>query len=379
MKNPSERILLFIKVPPPLTGATLMNKQVYESKFLRENFDFRSLLISYSSSIDELGKIRFKKFVVVVKIYITLLRECILFKPRFIYFQISPTGMSFYRDLFYILLIKLFGIKIVYHLHGKGIIKKSKKWYLALLYRFAFRGSDIICLSGLIKDDLKDVYCGVIYIVNNGIKVIPECESNYYMDLIETDQIHILFLSNLIKSKGILEFIESLTILAESRIKFKANIVGAEGDITSNHIVNLINELKLEDRITYLGPIYGSEKNAIILSSDLLVYPSSDDSFPLVLLEVMQLGKPIIATIEGGIPEIVDDGITGFLVEKHNPQQIADKIKIMVDDAELRKNMGSAGRDKFLKNYTLEIFESNLRNVFDEILKEMEDEKRIEN
>jgi glycosyltransferase involved in cell wall biosynthesis len=369
MKRTKGKILLFIKVPPPLTGATLMNKLVYESKFLKEKFDSRSLLISYSSSIDELGKIRLKKFVVVIKIYINLIRECILFRPRFVYFQLSPTGISFYRDLFYILIIKIFGIKIVYHLHGKGINKESKRWYLAILYRFAFKGSDIICLSGLIKDDLIDVFQGGIYIVNNGIKKIPEYELNSYPGITDTDHIHILFLSNLIKSKGIIEFLESLTILVESGIEFMANIVGAEGDITSNQLETLINKSKLNDRLTYLGPKFDSEKNAIISSSDLLVYSSNEDSFPLVLLEVMQLGRPIIATKEGGIPEIVDDGITGFLVEKHCPQQIADKIKIIVDDNELRGKMGHSGREKFLKKYTFEIFESNLSNVFDEILK----------
>jgi len=83
----------------------------------------------------------------------------------------------------------------------------------------------------------------------------------------------------------------------------------------------------------------------------------------------MQFGIPIIATREGAMPEIIDDKITGFLVDKNQPEQIAEKIKILFNDEELRRKMGEAGRKKFLEKYTLEIFEQNMKKVFDGILR----------
>jgi len=61
--------------------------------------------------------------------------------------------------------------------------------------------------------------------------------------------------------------------------------------------------------------------------------------------------------------------ITGFLVEKNNPIELADKIEVLINNPDLRKQMGEAGRKKFFEKYTLEVFEQNMKNVFDDILK----------
>jgi len=267
--------------------------------------------------------------------------------------------------------MKLFHIKIVYHLHCKGIRKKVKNKYLAVLYKYAFRNSEIICLSNLLKDNLQDVFKGTIHIVNNGIPDIPEEEIFHYRRIGDTDKIQILFLSNLIRSKGIIEFIESLRILTNKKIDFKASIVGAEGDIKSNNLYERLTEYNLTNKVSYFGTKFGEEKNNKIAQSDILVYPSFYDAFPLVLLEAMQFAKPVITTREGAIPEIVDDGITGFLVDKNNPEQISEKLEVLINNPELCKKMGIAGRKKFLEKYTMEIFESNLKSVFENVLKRM--------
>jgi glycosyltransferase involved in cell wall biosynthesis len=82
----------------------------------------------------------------------------------------------------------------------------------------------------------------------------------------------------------------------------------------------------------------------------------------------MQVGLPVIATIEGAIPEIIDDGITGFLVDKSSPKQIAEKIQLLIDNPDMRSRMGIAGRKKYEEKYTLEIFEDNLKKVFEEVI-----------
>jgi len=91
----------------------------------------------------------------------------------------------------------------------------------------------------------------------------------------------------------------------------------------------------------------------------------------------MQFGLPVIATIEGAIPEIIDDVITGFLVEKNSPDQIADKIEIFVKNPSLIESMGKAARKKYEEKYTLEIFEKNMKEVFDKVLQEVNGEKNV--
>jgi len=99
-----------------------------------------------------------------------------------------------------------------------------------------------------------------------------------------------------------------------------------------------------------------------------LVLPTLNDCFPLVILEAMRAGLPVVATDEGAIPEIVDDEVTGYIVPKNQPENLADKLELLLYDPELRKRMGGAGRNRFLEKYTLDKFESGLLTIFQNVL-----------
>jgi glycosyltransferase involved in cell wall biosynthesis len=320
---------------------------------------------------NEMGKFNLRKVYKIFLILFKLIKELVIFKPRFIYFQISPHGIAFLRDFLFVSIIKLFKVKLVYHLHGKGIKRYSKIKWKKIMYKFAFLNSDIICLSRLLTYDIKDVFFGNIHIVNNGI---PEVYHNFISKTHEkknNDIPIILFLSNLILSKGILEFIEALNLLNIKGVKFKALIVGSEADLSSNHLKNLILSKNLAGKIFYKGPKYNFDKYQILAECDLLVLPSKNECFPTVLLEAMQFQLPIISTSEAAIPEIVDSGVTGILIDKNSPTQIASNIELLINNPEYRKSMGIAGRKKYENKYRLKIFEKKLNNVFSLVLREV--------
>jgi glycosyltransferase involved in cell wall biosynthesis len=70
----------------------------------------------------------------------------------------------------------------------------------------------------------------------------------------------------------------------------------------------------------------------------------------------MQYGLPIVCSGEGGIPDIIDEGKTGYIVEKQHPEALAAKIEKLIQNPALRECMGRAGQEKFRQNYTLDIF-----------------------
>lgn len=88
-----------------------------------------------------------------------------------------------------------------------------------------------------------------------------------------------------------------------------------------------------------------------------------NECFPLVLLEAMEHGVACISTTEGGIPGIIDNGKTGFLVPKPDAAVLADKILLLLNDSVLRSNMGKVGREKFEKEFTLEVFEKRMVEI----------------
>ena len=88
-----------------------------------------------------------------------------------------------------------------------------------------------------------------------------------------------------------------------------------------------------------------------------------NECFPLVLLEAMQFGLPIITSNEGAISEIVDNNITGFVLNDLNPKNLAYAIKKLINHTEISKNMGRRGKEKFDKLYNLNIFEKKFTTI----------------
>lgn len=115
----------------------------------------------------------------------------------------------------------------------------------------------------------------------------------------------------------------------------------------------------------YHGKKYNEDKEEYFKHSDIFVFPTfyPNECFPLVLLEAMQQGLPCISTNEGGISGIIDDGKTGFIVEKRNPVQLAEKIEVLLKDKKLRKYMGAAGKIKFDEEFTLSKFEEKMECI----------------
>lgn len=364
-KNNMKKILLFIKIPPPITGATLMNQYVAESNLLKDKFNITTIGISYNKSVGGIGNINPIKFLLFFKYTYLLFQNLWVIKPNLVYFQISPLGRAFIRDLFYVSIIKLFKIKIVFHIHAKGIKNQLTRPFNKFLYQFCFNKNEIITLSKLLNYDITPVFHRKIHIIPNGI---PLVKTNIkYED--DSNKINVLFLSNLIESKGILDFIDSIKILKLKGIHLNANIVGKEFNISKKVLTQILIKNDLMKHVNYLGPKYDTDKNEILEASDIFIFPTKypKECFPLVILEAMQFGLPIIATNEGAIPEIIDDRITGFIVEINSPQQIAEKVEYLINNSDIRIKMGQAARQKFLENYTISIFEQNMKTTFSNI------------
>jgi len=367
--NAKPRILTLIQLPPPVHGVSMMNQTVVGSQLIKKTFLMTCIPLQFASSINDISVLRFNKFVKTAGIALRLIKELATERYSFVYFTLSPVGFAFYRDLLFVSIMKLFRVKIVYHLHGKGIRKAAESSLVKKkLYKFAFRNTSVIALAQSLVTDIEAVYDGTPFIVNNGIPTENIAQPISIEDKLGVVQI--LYLSNIARSKGTLVFLDSLCLLRDRNVTFQANIVGNDSSSVSFDELNaLINKLKLEEAVHVLGPKYGSDKYEALNTSDIFCFPTLNDAFPLVLLEAMQCGKPVVSTFEGAIPDIVDHGKTGLLVHQQNVEELADALQQLIEDENMRKKMGECGRGKFNSCYTLEIFEKNMLNVFENSIK----------
>ncbi|MDR0606119.1 MAG: glycosyltransferase [Bacteroidales bacterium] len=357
------KVLCIIQLPPPVHGVCIMNMYVQNSRLLNENFCMDTLALHYVKSGDDLGVISIRKLWLIIKYNVILLLKLLKNNYDLVYFTIVPCGISFYRDLLMVALIKIFPVKLVYHLHGKGIkdhYKKQKR-----IYDFAYKNVDVIVLANALKGDVFFLK-NEPYTVNNGIEVR---QKSFEIKQEERDITGLLYLSNFVKTKGVLDLLEATIILKNKGLKFHLQLIGQyRGELTESFFKEYINKNDLQNYVEIVGPVFGDEKDCYFANNDIFIFPTYNEAFSLVLLEAMQFGLPCISTYTGGIPEIIENNITGFLVEQRDIEDIANKLEILINDKELRIQMGEAGRKRFYERFTLELFEKNLANTFHKII-----------
>jgi len=367
-----KKILLAIPLPPPVHGVTMINGIIKNSNSFNSRFNTRYIDYSFVSEINKIGGLSVKKGALFIKHLRSVLSKVLRFKPDAIYITIAPIGGAFLRDAVLVFLLKtFFSKKIVFHLHGKGIYQEMKKSkLLSMVYNYVFSNSEIILLSSLLMNDIKLIKTNKqVHFLPNGIYPMEEAKSENQLTSIK-----LLYLSNLIESKGVLILLEALNKVVKKGYRdFKINFVGKTSKSITKEIFNQeVERLKLQSFVSYLGPKYGNEKTEIFNSSDIFVFPTYKDCFPLVLLEAMQSKLAIISTNEGAIPEIIENDKTGIICEKKNIDELVAAIIRLFENPKLIKELAENGRNKYKKNYTVEVFENRLVECFDKIFQKDE-------
>jgi glycosyltransferase involved in cell wall biosynthesis len=317
--------------------------------------------------VDEIGKGGIKKIIKYINIIFQTIYNVVFYRPQLAYIAMTAKGGAFYKDVLIALILKACKIELVIHFHNKGVAVNQEKKLDNYFYQQVFKNTKVILLSKHLYSDVhKYVAEKEVYYCPNGI---PELNVKELKRPPKKDVVNLLFLSNLIESKGVFVLLEALRILESKNFNFTCSFIGGEGDITATSFHAKTKELGLSTKVTYLGRKYGDEKNEYFSNADIFVLPThySNECFPLVLLEAMQFSLPIISTFEGGIPDVVQDGVTGFLTGQQDIKGLAEKIAILIKDVDLRIAMGKEGRNRFEEHFTLATFENRLH----QILKEM--------
>jgi len=362
----TNNVLFILHLPPPVHGSSMVGQSIKNSKLINNSFDCRYVNILVSRAINETGKPSSIKILRFIGVWFKLLAEVLKKKPDVCYLALTATGSAFYKDVLLVALLRAFHIKRVYHLHNKGFSQNSTNKAYNFFYRFVFKDADIILLSIQLYSDIKKfVPLSHVTICPNGI---ADANINTQSILLKEKPVKIMFLSNLCVSKGVLILLEACSILQQRGIEFEIDFVGAEGDLNATQFSEKAMKHQLNSKAKYLGKKYDVEKQNIFETSDIFIHPTLSDCFPLVLLEAMQYSLPVVSTFEGGISDIVEDGITGYLVPQKNVEALAEKLESLIKDPELRHQMGKAGRQKYESEFTLNAFETRLKNILQQVL-----------
>ena len=180
------------------------------------------------------------------------------------------------------------------------------------------------------------------------------------------EQLVIGTIANLFPRKGCEVLIAAVGEIAPRNPDLHCLIVGGGDRSYRDELNRLVRERGLNERVTFAG--FQGEVPAYLAAMDVFVLPSLMEGFGIVLLEAMAAGRAVVASAVGGIPEIVEDRVTGFLVPPKDPHALAEKVQCRLDHPEVRGEMGDAGRKRVSERFSVERMVSEVERLYGELI-----------
>jgi len=260
---------------------------------------------------------------------------------------------------------------VIFTAHGWPFTEGRSVWkrkFLALAEQLAARATmKIICVSKHDRDlalQFRIAPNDKLVVIHNGMDPKPFLGadgSQVRQKLRLDDTLLLTMVGRLVHQKDPFTLFEACRIL---RGQFKVLLVGG-GDLRTK-VERFIHKSGLKHTVILAGE--RSDVPEILAASDIFVLSTNWEGLPRSIIEAMMAGLPVVATRVGGVPELVEDGVTGLLVPPKDPDALAEALQKLIADPELRRRMGEAGREKALKEFTLDRMLRETEKVYEGVL-----------
>ena len=186
-----------------------------------------------------------------------------------------------------------------------------------------------------------------------------------------------IFIGNLKKSKGLFDILKAFSLIQEKTDHIELLIAGEwASNKDKKIIINYIAENKLEKFIKFWGLVTKDRKIEFFRKGDVLVHPTYYDGQPIVILEAMSAGLPIITTDVGSIAETVIHQENGFIIPEGRPDLIAEKVLLLYENRTLYMDMSCMSKRLFNARFTKEVFLEKMNDLFTKVLSESKSQLR---
>lgn len=369
-----DKILMVGPLPPQIGGVEFFVEALLKSS-LRDRFPIRHLDISkpksrqhkqfdspsgYARSFRR--DIKLTLFSFAYSIYHFARYLCIIPRREIGIVHLHTSSyMSFWEKCLYLDLAKLLGVKVVLHVHGSSFdqfIVASKPRIRRLILSHLNRCDCVVALSETwYKFFTSYLPAAKVAQVENGIDL------SIYKNLQTTPSATplVVFLGEICARKGIYDLLPALQNVFAAIPEARARFIGP-GEIDQARMKT--EELGIADKIDFSGPRWGREKAELIAAGWCLVLPSYAEVMPLVILEGFAARLPVIATFVGGIPDVVQEGVNGFLVHAGDVDNLRAAILRILMDADLRQRMAASNEQAAWEHYDIGVCAGKVGDIY---------------
>lgn len=366
------RILMYGYLPPPYFGPSTVYQVMLKSSFVQKH-DMELVNLSIVSDLRELERFSWRKIARLLRFLGRTVLLVTVRKYDFCCYPISFNRNAFLKDCLLLAPIRWRGVPIVLFAHGNNLpdfYQRSSPVVQWLIDRTVSRARAALVLGERLCFNFADWLppervLSVPLGIDDNDPIPPRTR--------HSEEIQCVYLGNLIPEKGIFVLLKAIPAVVARCPQTRFVFAGAWcRDEHRHEAEQLINQLAIEKYVNFIGVVVGEKKWELLANADVLVFPTFYyyEASPLVLLEAMRAGLPIVTTARGAIPELVCERTNGFFVPEQNPEALAEKILELVQNPELRKNMGIASRERFKRLFTSEHFAGRLDEAFQRLASE---------
>lgn len=353
------RVVLTGPLPPPSNGMTVVTASLVTS-LANEPVQIAHVDTSDHRDISNVSTLDFTNVRLALlhgfKFVVALVRH----RPDVVHVQVARDRLGFMRDALFLIPSRLARCRVILHLHSRDfhVFYRGERWWMRCLMRAAISPSWYAAvLSERFRSTFDDFLSDErVFVLPNGVEDVGDGG-----DAGERAPVA-LYLSTLWSLKGLFDFLAAAESVAETRPDVSFVLAGGwQCDDERIAAEKEIIRRELLGRVEFVGPVSGSRKTELLTTSAVLVLPSRYplEGQPLVVLEAFAAGTPVVATDVGAIPDMVRDGVEGFLIGVGDVDALSNRIAELIDDGEVRSRMGRAARERYEQEYTLETFTRN--------------------
>jgi glycosyltransferase involved in cell wall biosynthesis len=375
-KSHRPRVLLLGTVRPPSSGiATMINDMLSSS--LAQQAD---LILFDSSKRTARDRSFLQGLMSQIRVFLEYIRIIVRTRPDVVHIH-SGGSPDIFRKAFDVFAARMLGRKVVLHNHGGDfkLLVESLGPLRRAFVRFTLeRCNRVIVLSqwwlGFYS---KLIDSSTIRVLHNAIKGdpyqhLPSREEARRLLGLPSDRCVFMMIGVMGRNKGTYDIVEAAPAIIKAASQTLLLMVGPDENTASGataELERLCVEHKVEGVVEFRGEVDARQKLLYYAASDCLLLPSHVENAPMTIIEAMAAGLPVVSTRIAAIPEMVDHDETGILIEPGRPDQIAEAVVRLVNDRDISRKMGHAGRERFLAMFDMErVFVPEIMAIYQDVM-----------
>jgi glycosyltransferase involved in cell wall biosynthesis len=275
-------------------------------------------------------------------------------QPQIVQLNTSLDPKSYWRDIAFLLVAKTLGRRVVYQVHGGALPEDffaGSRWLTALL-RWVLSMPDVVVLLAQVE-----LQAYRRFVPDQRLEVIPnaieaEVLAQRLLNAEVKGPLHLVYLGRMAETKGVFEAVEALARLVGGGRDLHLTFAGGGPD--EERLRDRVRALGLAERVRFVGPLFGADKDALWRSADVFVFPTYHwEGLPYALLEAMAAGAVPVTTGVGAIPDVIQDDTHGLFVPPRDVEALAQALARLDGDRALLLKLARAGRARVLEHYSV--------------------------